>query len=117
VIPYRATLDVPEETLTQLIAWIIAHRKALGTRKGRRRCSPGTQAVLVLRWFRDDTSLRMLVLDAHLPISTTYRYLHEGITILAGLISIKLRRAKSGSFSEGSGTRSTARSRSCRSAF
>jgi DDE superfamily endonuclease len=38
---------------------------------------------MVLRWFRDDTRVRMLAIDACLPISTAYRYLHEGITVLA----------------------------------
>jgi hypothetical protein len=37
----------------------------------------------VLRWFRDDTRMRLLTRDAGLPISTAYRYLHEGITVLA----------------------------------
>ena len=83
MIAYRATLDVPHETLLQFTRWIIAHRRALGTRKGRRVCTPRAQAILVLRWFREDTAVRMLAHDTHLPISTTYRYLHEGITILA----------------------------------
>jgi hypothetical protein len=83
VITYRATLDVPAQTLSQLIAWLHQHRRHLGTRQGRRAATCRTQALLVLRWFRDDTTVRMLALDADLGISTTYRYLHEGIAVLA----------------------------------
>lgn len=83
MITYRATLDVPTQTLIQLTRWLLAHRRARGTRKGMRAATCRTQALMVLRWFRDDTTVRMLALDAHLPISTAYRYLHEGIDVLA----------------------------------
>lgn len=83
MITYRATLDVPAATLLQFTIWLHQHRQALGTRKGMRAANCRTQALMVLRWFRDDTTVRMLALDAHLPISTAYRYLHEGITVLA----------------------------------
>ena len=42
-----------------------------------------TQAKLVLRWFRDDPPMRTLALEAGLPISTSYRYLHEAIDVIA----------------------------------
>jgi hypothetical protein len=83
VITYRATLDVPAATLLQFTIWLHQHRQALGTRKGMRAANCRTQALMVLRWFRDDTTVRMLAHDARLPISTAYRYLHEGITVLA----------------------------------
>jgi len=83
VITYRATLDVPTQTLVQFTVWLLAHRRALGTRKGRRACGPRAQALLVLRWFRQDTPVRMLAVDAGLATSTAYRYLHEGIDVLA----------------------------------
>ena len=83
MIAYRATLDVPAETVWKLSGWLAAHRKTLGTRKGRRAASCYRQAVMVLRWFRDDTRMRMLARDAGLGISTAYRYLHEGIAVLA----------------------------------
>jgi len=38
-----------------------------------------TQALLVLRWFKDATKLRILALDAGISIATAYRYLHEAI--------------------------------------
>ena len=83
MITYSATLDVPEATLNQLTRWLKDHRHALGTRKGVRTATCRTQALLVLRWFRDDTRLKMLAKDAKLPLSTAYRYLHEGISVLA----------------------------------
>jgi hypothetical protein len=83
VITYRATLDVPAETALRLAVWLGEHRRSLGTRTGRRAAGCYRQAVLVLRWFRDDTSLRMPARDAGIGISTAYRYLHEGIDVLA----------------------------------
>jgi hypothetical protein len=83
VISYRATLDVPTQTLIQVTLWLLAHRRALGTRKGRRACNARTQAILILRWFRDDTAVRMLARDARISIPTAYRYLHEGTDVIA----------------------------------
>lgn len=83
MITYRATLDVPQATVLKLSGWLSAHRRVLGTRKGRRAATCYRQAVMVLRWFRDDTRMPMLARDAGLGISTAYRYLHEGITVLA----------------------------------
>jgi DDE superfamily endonuclease len=83
VITYRATLDVPTETLEALSGWLAAQRRQVGTRRGRRSLTPRQQAVLVLRWFRDDTPLRLLAHDARIGVSTAYRYLHEGIDVLA----------------------------------
>jgi hypothetical protein len=39
--------------------------------------------VLVLRWFLDDTRLAQLAADNRIGSSTAYRYLHEGIDVLA----------------------------------
>ncbi len=40
-------------------------------------------AVLVLRWFREDTPVARLAQDADMGLSTAYRYLDEGIAVLA----------------------------------
>jgi len=45
--------------------------------------SERTQAKRVLRWFRDDAPMRLLAAEADLPISTSYRYLHEAIDVIA----------------------------------
>lgn len=83
MIAYRATLDVPVRTIRQLAAWLAAHRRRIGTRKGRRVLGCYRQAVLVLRWFRDDINVRLLARDARIGISTAYRHLHEGIDVRA----------------------------------
>lgn len=81
---YSAICDVPEETLLYVTALLHAHRRAIGTRAGRRAGSERAQAKLVLRWFRDDAPIRLLAFEAGLPISTSYRYLHEAIDVIAG---------------------------------
>lgn len=83
MITYRATLDVPRETLTALTCWLRAERRRVGTRRGRRSLTCRQQAVLVLRWFRDDTRLRRLAMDCGVSTATAYRYLHQGIDVLA----------------------------------
>lgn len=82
MISYVATLDVPAETLTRLTSLLVAFRMRIGTRRGRRAASCRQQALLVLRWFRDGTALRILARDLGIGISTAYRYLHEGIDVL-----------------------------------
>ena len=83
MIAYSATLDVPEHTATLLTDLLIAERRRRGTGIGARAASAGTQAVLVLRWFREDTGLPTLARDAGVSTATGYRYLHEGIDVLA----------------------------------
>ena len=80
---YSAICDVPEETLLQVTTLLHAHRRAIGTRRGARAGTARTQAKLVLRWFRDNAKMRILAAEAGLPISTGYRYLHEGIDVIA----------------------------------
>ena len=80
---YSAICDVPEETLQHVTALLHAHRCEIGTRAGRRAGTVRTQAKLVLRWFRDDPPIRTLAFEAGLPISTSYRYLHEAIDVIA----------------------------------
>jgi hypothetical protein len=74
VIAYSATL------LVELLA---AERLRRGTGVGARTASCRQQAVLVLRWFREDTGMPTLARDARVSQATGYRYLHEGIDVLA----------------------------------
>jgi len=74
---------VPEETLVTVTAWLLEHRRRIGTRTGRRAGTVRAQAKLELRWFREDAPLRQLATEAGIGISTGYRYLHEGIDVLA----------------------------------
>jgi hypothetical protein len=83
VITYSATLDVPTETATLLTHLLIAERLRRGIGVGARAASARIQAVLVLRWFRDDARMPTLARDAGVSTATGYRYLHEGIDVLA----------------------------------
>src|SRR3712207_8707136 len=81
VITYSATLDVPADTVAQLVELLVAERRRRGTGIGARAASCFDQAVLVLRWFREDTGMPVLARDAGVSTATGYRYLHEGIQI------------------------------------
>ena len=83
MITYRATLDVPSETAVCVSRWLAAHRKSYDIRPWQRAATPYVQAVLVLRWFKDATDLRVLARDARIGIATAYRYLHEAIDVIA----------------------------------
>ena len=83
MITYRATLDVPEQTAFCVSRWLAAHRKVHDVRPWQRAATPFVQAVLVLRWFKDATDLRILARDARVSIATAYRYLHEAIDVIA----------------------------------
>jgi hypothetical protein len=83
VIAYSATLDVPQDTATLLTELLVAERLRRGTGIGARAASCYEQAVLVLRWFREDTGMPTLACDAGVSVPTGYRYLHEGINVLA----------------------------------
>jgi DDE superfamily endonuclease len=83
VITYRATLDVPASTLAQVSRWLAAHRKAHDARPWQRAATPYVQAVMVLRWFKEATDIRILARDAAVSIATGYRYLHEAIDVVA----------------------------------
>ena len=83
MITYSATLDVPETTAVLLTELLIVERRRRGTGIGARAASARDQAMLVLRWFRDDADMKILARDTGISISTGYRYLHEGIDVLA----------------------------------
>lgn len=82
-ITYTAVLDVSRATAEHLAKLLGEHRERLGTRKGTRVLGPFKQAVLVLRWFIDGTRLVQLARDNGISALTAYRYLHEGLTVLA----------------------------------
>src|SRR3954466_6499477 len=83
VITHSATLDVPAEPATLLTELLVAERLRRGTGVGTRAASARDQAILVLRWFRQDADLKVLAADTRISLATGYRYLHEGIDVLA----------------------------------
>jgi hypothetical protein len=82
-VTYEAVLDVSEDTVLFLSGLLHAERLRRGTRKGRRKLSTYKQAVLVLRWFLDDTRMSALARDNRISKSTAYDYRDEGIKVLA----------------------------------
>ncbi|MFF4774422.1 transposase family protein [Microtetraspora fusca] len=82
-VTYSATLQVRRETVLFLAALLHAERRRRGTRRGRRTLGCFAQAVLILRWFLDATRIRQLAIDHGISRKTVYRYLHEGIDLLA----------------------------------
>jgi hypothetical protein len=83
VIAYRATLDVPRELVHFTAGLLRAERRRRRTRTGTRALTCFWEAVLVLRWFRDRTDAARLGCDHGVSRATAYRYLDEGIAVLA----------------------------------
>ncbi len=79
-----AVLPVDEDTVQFVSALLAADRRRRRIRPKRRALGCYRQAVLVLRWFLDGTRLTQLAADNAIGRSTAYRYLHEGIDVLAG---------------------------------
>src|SRR3954454_17806858 len=80
----RARLAVSAAVLKAVTSWIARHRRRPGTRPGQRAATVHTQVVLVLRWLRHRLDLLPLALQARISIATAYRYLHEGVDVIAG---------------------------------
>jgi len=83
VIVCSATLDVPEEAARLLVESLVAERLLRGTGVGARGATCRQRAILVLRWFRKDADMKNLAADTRVSTATDYRYLHEGIDVLA----------------------------------
>ena len=64
-------------------SWLLTHRKHRDVRPWQRAATPYVQAIMVLRWFKEATDLRILARDAGVSIATAYRYLHEAIDVIA----------------------------------
>jgi hypothetical protein len=82
-VTYSATLGIRRDTVLFLSALLREERHRRGTRRGRRAITRVAQAVLVLRWFLDNTRITQLAIDHGISGTTAYRYLHEGIDVLA----------------------------------
>src|SRR4051794_3682951 len=84
-VTYTAVLPVAEETVLFVSRLLAAERRRRGTRARRRALGCYRQAVLILRWFCDGPRLAQLAADNRISSSTAYRYLHEGIDVLAAV--------------------------------
>jgi hypothetical protein len=83
VIAHRATLDVSRALVQYLARLLQDERRLRGTPKDSRALTPFRQAVMVLRWFRGERDIPKLGRDHRVSRATAYRYLHEGIEVLA----------------------------------
>jgi hypothetical protein len=83
IVSHTAVLAVREDTVFFLARLLWLRRTELGTRRGRRVLGCYRQAVLVIRWYLDGTRIAQLACDNGIGGSTAYRYLHEGIGVLA----------------------------------
>lgn len=63
MLSYRATLDVPIESVARVSRWLQAHRRRVDARRWQRPATCWVQAVLVLRWFIEDTDVHLLARD------------------------------------------------------
>jgi hypothetical protein len=80
---HRASLDVSAPVLEAVTGWITRHRRRPGAGPAQRAGTVHTQVTLALRWLRHRLDLRTLAIEGGLSIATAYRYLHEGIDVLA----------------------------------
>ena len=83
MIAYRATVDVPRELVQYLGRLLAAERQARGTRTGTRALTCFYQALMVLVWFRKGEDVTLLGAGFGISRATAYRYVAEGITVLA----------------------------------
>ena len=82
-VTYEAVLDVSDDSVLFLSGLLHAERVRRGTRKDTRALGTYKQAVMVLRWFFDDTRMTQLARDNGIGKSTAYAYRDEGIAVLA----------------------------------
>src|ERR1700753_2304178 len=83
VVRYLAMLDVPRELVRYVARLLATQRRALGTRRGTRALTCYYQALLVLVWFRKAEDTTVLGAGFGISRATAYRYLSEGISVLA----------------------------------
>ncbi|GEL18819.1 transposase family protein [Pseudonocardia asaccharolytica] len=83
MIAYRAMLDVPRELVSMLAGLLRAERRRRGTRAKTRALTCWYQAILVLAWYRRREDIALLGAGFTISRATSYRYLAEGVTVLA----------------------------------
>jgi DDE superfamily endonuclease/Helix-turn-helix of DDE superfamily endonuclease len=81
LLTYPASIPLSTRSLTHLTSMITEHRTEIGSRW--RRLSARRQALLVLAHLRNGDTLARLAAGFGIGISTVWRYLREGIDLLA----------------------------------
>jgi hypothetical protein len=76
-------LDVPRELAQYLSRLLYIERRRRSTRKNSRALTCFRQAVLGLRWFRQNVEVTALARNHGISRATGYRYLDEVIEVLA----------------------------------
>jgi hypothetical protein len=82
-VAHRARLDVPAPVLKTVTGWISRYRRRPGARPWQRAATVHAQVLLVLRWLRHRADLHTLARDTGVSDATAYRYLHEGLEVIA----------------------------------
>jgi hypothetical protein len=85
LVRFTGVLPIAESTVVRLAQLLDTERRRRRTRRDRRALGTWRQAVLVLRWFLDATRGAQLAVEDQISVSTAYRYLHEGIDVLAAV--------------------------------
>ena len=77
-------MDVSAPVLKAVTGWIARVRRRPGARPWQRAATMHAQVLLlVLRWLRHRADLHSLAADIHTSDATAYRYLHEGLDVIA----------------------------------
>jgi len=77
-------VDVSAPVLKAVTGWIARVRRRPGARPWQRAATMHAQVLLlVLRWLRHRADLHSLAADIHTSDATAYRYLHEGLDMIA----------------------------------
>jgi hypothetical protein len=85
-VTYRCALPADREVATWFAAKLMTNRHRRRTRAGTRALGGFRQGVMVLRWLFDGTRMTQLTCDNAVSLSTGYRYLHEGLDVLAAQV-------------------------------
>lgn len=84
MLTYRATLDVPIGTVATVSRWIQARRRRVDTRAWQRAATCWTQAVLVLRWLKDDNAVEPADQPSKTPVQRIRSRLDAEVKALHG---------------------------------
>ncbi|MFF4550595.1 transposase family protein [Streptomyces sp. NPDC001406] len=80
---YPSSIDLSSRTLRYLTGQLVVRRREIGTRW--RRLAAGRQALLVLAHLRCGDTYAQLAAGFGIGIATVYRYVSEGVDVLAAL--------------------------------